>query len=123
VGCVLGTLLSPPDDEEVLKRFYYRTRPWGCWGPIRAKVAREHPDLVANRQFGRDLMNVVVGIVWQTALTATGIYLVLQNYSALAVCVGLVLVTSLILKFMWYDRLQDYPPDLEAATVAVAPRS
>jgi hypothetical protein len=86
-------------------------------------VAREHPDLVANRHFGRDLMNIVVGIVWQTSLTATGIYLVLQDYSALALCVGLVLVTSLILKRTWYDRLQDYPPDLEAPTTAVATRS
>jgi Na+/proline symporter len=123
VGCILGALLSPPDDEEVLKRFYYRTRPWGFWGPIREQVAREHPDLVANRHFRRDLFNVVVGIVWQTSLTATGIYLVLQDYSSIALCVGLVLATSLILKFTWYDRLQDYPPDLEAATVAVTPRS
>jgi len=28
VGCVLGTLLTAPEDEEVLKSFYRRVRPW-----------------------------------------------------------------------------------------------
>ncbi|RPJ60665.1 MAG: hypothetical protein EHM23_09615 [Acidobacteria bacterium] len=32
VGCVFGTLLTPAEDEEVLKSFYRRVRPWGFWG-------------------------------------------------------------------------------------------
>jgi hypothetical protein len=115
VGCILGSLLAPPDDERVLKEFYYRTRPWGFWRPIHAKVLREHPELVANRDFKRDVFNVVVGIVWQTALTATGIYIVLQQWREVALCVGVILVTSAILKFTWYDRLEDHPADLKVA--------
>jgi Na+/proline symporter len=115
VGCILGSLMAPPDDEEVLKRFYYRTRPWGFWRPIHRKVIREHPEIVANCDFKRDVFNVVVGIVWQTALTATGIYLVLQEWSKVAFCVGIILLTSAILKFTWYDRLEDYPADLKGA--------
>lgn len=115
VGCVLGSLMAPPDDEEVLKRFYYRTRPWGFWRPIHRKVVREHPELVANRDFKRDLFNVVVGIIWQTALTATGIYIVLQQWREVALCAGIILLTSAILKLTWYDRLEDQPPDLKEA--------
>jgi Na+/proline symporter len=121
-GCILGSVIAAPDDEEVLKRFYYLTRPWGFWRPIHEKVAREHPELVANPNFRRDVFNVVVGIVWQTALTATGIYLVLQQWREVALCAGLILVTSAILKFTWYDRLEDYPPDLQpAAPPALTP--
>ena len=29
-GCWLGSLLTPPDDVEVLKKFHPKTRPWGC---------------------------------------------------------------------------------------------
>jgi len=109
VGCVVVSLLTPPDDVEVLKRFYLRVRPWGFWQPIHKLVATEHPDATANTAFGRDMLNVLVGIVWQTALTTTGIYLVLQDYRRLAWSLGTVLATSIWLKFSWYDNLEDYP--------------
>ena len=38
VVLVLVTLLTPPESEETLKRFYARCRPPGCWGPISRQV-------------------------------------------------------------------------------------
>jgi SSS family solute:Na+ symporter len=116
VGCIAGSLLTAPDDPEVLQHFYLKVRPWGWWGPVREQLLATHPDLAANKDFCRDAVNVAVGIAWQTALTAAGIYLVLQNWTALGWCVAVIVVTSVILKFNWYDKLQDYPdgyqPDL-----------
>ena len=108
------SLITPPDDIEVLKRFYLQVRPWGLWRPIHDLVAAEHPDATANTAFGRDMLNVLVGIVWQTALTTTGIYLVLQDYHRLAWSLGVVLVTSVWLKFRWYDKLENYPSGFSA---------
>ncbi len=116
VGCLLGTLLTPPDDEEVLNQFYLKVRPWGFWGPVHNRLAERYPDLVANRAMGRDLLNVAVVIAWQTGLTVTGIYLVLQDYQSLSIAVGAVLVCSLFLKWNWYDRLEDYPQMPEGQT-------
>jgi SSS family solute:Na+ symporter len=113
VGCIAGTLLTPPDDDAVLEHFYLRVRPWGVWKPVHDRLALTHPGLVANTAFKRDMFNVLVGIVWQTALTATGIFLVLRDGRAIAICVSTVLVTAAILKFNWYDRLEDYPADLQ----------
>ena len=115
VGCIAGTLLTPPDDIAVLERFYLRVRPWGFWKPVHDRLLATHPGLVANRAFKRDMFNVAVGIVWQTALTATGIFLVLRDFRALAISVLLVLVSAVILKVTWYDRLEDYPADLRVA--------
>jgi solute:Na+ symporter, SSS family len=115
IGCVAGSLLTPPDDEEVLKNFYLKTRPWGFWRPIHDLVLADHPALAKNRAFKRDAVNVIVGIIWQTALTTTGIFLVLQDYPSLALSIGVVIVTSMILKLNWYDRLEDYPADLMGA--------
>ena len=115
IGCIAGTLLTPPDDSAVLERFYLRVRPWGFWRPVHDRLAATHPGLVANGAFRRDMFNVVVGIVWQTALTATGIFIVLRDVRALAISVGLVLVSAVILKVNWYDRLEDFPADLRAA--------
>ncbi len=116
IGCIAGTLATPPDDEEVLKQFYLKTRPWGFWGPIHAKLAQEHPGLERNTGFMRDATNVLVGVLWQTALVATGIFLVLQEFTAFAAAMTTVLVTSAVLKFNWFDKLEDYPADLAVTT-------
>src|SRR5690606_28939573 len=108
------SLLTPPDDEEVLKNFYLKVRPWGFWKPVYEKVAAEYPGLEANRDFGRDMFNVAVGIAWQTSITAAGIFLVIEEFTALLACVAVIAVTSVVLKRTWYDRLKDYP-DLPAA--------
>lgn len=122
IGCIAGSLLTPPDNEEVLKTFYLRVRPWGFWKPIHEKLAAEFPDLETNRNFRRDMLNVAVGIVWQTALTAAGIYLVLERFFELLVCGGLIVACSVFLKYNWYDRMEDYPRDLESYAAKMAPK-
>jgi len=111
-GCIIGSFATAPDDEEVLKNFYDKVRPWGFWGPIHDKLKLERPDLDANHDFPRDMFNVAVGIVWQTSQMALGIYLVIRDWHAVTICAALVLVTSGVLKFTWYDKLRDYPADM-----------
>ena len=118
-GCIAGSLLTAPDPPEVLRDFYLKVRPWGFWGPVHAAVVADHPEVEANKDFRRDMVNVLIGIVWQTGLVAIGILIVLEDIGALAVAVGVVVVTSALLKVNWYDKLEDYPeqPDLgDAAT-------
>jgi Na+/proline symporter len=112
-GCILGSLNTPPDDEEVLRNFYLRVRPWGFWRPVYKKILEDHPEVQPNRFFGRDVLNIAVGILWQTALTAAPIFLVLQFYSYFWVAMAVIVVTSVFLKFNWYDRMEDFPEDLE----------
>ena len=50
-GCLLGTFLTKPEDDEVLKAFYRRVRPWGFWGPVLAKVQRGRSELPAESRF------------------------------------------------------------------------
>jgi Na+/proline symporter len=106
VGCLAGTLLTKPEDDEVLKDFYRRVRPWGFWGPILAKVRAEDPTFERNKDFGRDMFNVAVGIVWQVSLVALPIYLVIQEFNPALVAAAIVAVTSIVLKFTWYDHLK-----------------
>lgn len=117
VGCIAGSLLTPPDDMNVLKNFYRLVRPWGFWQPVHALVVQEHPDVEANCSFRRDAFNVLVGMIWQTALTAAGIYLVLRDYNSLLVTLCLVAATSIILKINWYDKIEDYPKDIGTQTI------
>ncbi len=106
-GCVWGTYSAPATDMAVLREFYARTRPWGRWRPVHELVVRDDPSFRKNTDAGRDLLNVAVGIVWQTALVAAPIYLVLMRWVPFAVSAALVAVTSVVLKRNWYDRLED----------------
>lgn len=121
-GCIIGSLSTPPDDEEVLKNFYLKVRPWGFWKPVHDKLLSEYPDLHANNDFRRDMFNVAVGIAWQTALTAAGVFLVIQEFKSLLICVAVIVTASVILKYNWLDKLEDYPAHIskvEAETVTV----
>ena len=66
-GCFAGTLLTQPEDEQVLKDFYRRVRPWGFWGPILAKVRAEDPSFERNKDFWCDMFNVLVGVPRRSA--------------------------------------------------------
>ena len=105
-GSVAGSLLTPPEREDVLVDFYTRTRPWGWWGPVREAALRRDPDFEPNRNFLWDVFNVLVGVVWQTAFVALPIYVVIQDWRAAGVCAATILVTSGVLKRTWYDRLE-----------------
>jgi putative copper export protein len=85
--------------------FYRRVRPWGFWGPVLRKVLAEDPGFQRNKDFFRDMFNIAVGIVWQVSLVALPLYIVIQEYQRAAIAMSAILVTSLILKFAWYDHL------------------
>jgi Na+/proline symporter len=117
IGCLLGTFLTKPEEDAVLIDFYRRVRPWGFWGPVLKKVLAEDPGFKRNKDFFRDMFNIAIGIVWQVSLVALPLYVVIQEFDRAAMALGAILVTSLILKFTWYDHLieREVETDLAAA--------
>ena len=105
-GSLAGCLLTPPDDMEVLKSFYRSVRPWGFWHPVYLEVVHEDPDFAPNRAFKRDMFNSLVGVVWQMMLILLPVYLVIKEYRSMIVTLVLLVVTSIILKFSWYNKLE-----------------
>jgi Na+/proline symporter len=105
VGCLAGTLLTKPEDDEVLMTFYRRVRPWGFWGPILEKVRREDPGFQPNKDFWRDMFNIVVGISWQMSLVAFPVCIVIRKFDSALMSFAMIAATSLILKLTWYDHL------------------
>lgn len=105
VGCLIATYMTPPEEEEVLKDFYRRVKPWGFWGPIYAKVVKEDPSFRRNTDFYRDMMNIAVGTVWQTCFPLLAMYLVTRNFRNTGITFVVLVATSIILKKTWYDRL------------------
>ncbi|WP_163712276.1 sodium:solute symporter family protein [Mangrovibacterium lignilyticum] len=106
-GALLGTSLSKPTDEAVLKEFYRTVRPWGFWGPIKAKVMAEDPTFEPNRNFKLDMFNVVIGTIAQTALVALPIYIVLSDTVPIWITIIISIVCGVILKKTWWDKLPE----------------
>lgn len=112
--CIIVSLMTKADDMEVIKTFYLKVRPWGFWGPVYAELKKEYPQLKANTYFKRDAFNVIVGVIWQTALVAAPIFMVIKYWQEFIVSMIVVVITSLILWRTWYNTLEDYPDDLPA---------
>ena len=107
VGSVAGCLLTSPDNEEVLKKFYSSVRPWGFWDPIYRKVKAEQPGFRKNNGFGRDMMNSIFGIVWQMSMVVMPIFLVIHEYVYVLAALCVFIVSAILLKIYWYDRLEN----------------
>lgn len=107
IGCLVGTYLAPPTDEETLKSFYKTVRPWGFWKPVHEKVVAEDPSFQPNRRFKLDMFNVVLGIIAQCCLTLLPMYIVLWMQLPLLITVAILAVIVVILKRTWWDKLED----------------
>ncbi|MBB4660369.1 sodium:solute symporter family protein [Parvularcula dongshanensis] len=113
---VAGSLTTAPTEREVLHDFYKRTRPWGWWEPVRKSLSEaEGRRIAANPDLARDLVNVVIGICWQSALIAAPMFLVIGNTFGVLTAIVVAGVLSVALKFTWFDKICDYPVDVGAA--------
>ncbi len=107
MGSLLGCLLTKPDKEKVLIEFYKNVRPWGFWRPVYLKIKETDPDFKRNTNFSRDMFNSLIGIIWQMSLTVMPIFLVIRENFNMWIAFGTFIITSLILKFNWFDKLED----------------
>ena len=105
VASIVVCLKTPPETDEILESFYSTVRPWGFWKPVYDKLIRKYPNLQPNKNFGRDAFNVSIGIVWQLTLNIIPICIVIRQYKTLWISSVVLVTTSIIMKFTWYDKL------------------
>ena len=107
IGSVLGSLFTERESDETLKKFYRQVRPWGFWKPVHRMILADDPSFKGNKDFWRDMFNVVVGVVWQLSLMAFPVFLIIREWKAFYIATGIMIVTSIILKFTWWNKLKD----------------
>ncbi len=107
IGSIIGTYSAPPTEEAVLKTFYKNVRPWGFWTPIYEKLKLENPDFKKNSDFGRDMFNVVTGVIAQTALVIIPMYLIFRQDTPLYISMVVLIVCIGLLKKYWWNTLEE----------------
>jgi Na+/proline symporter len=111
VGCIVGSLMTDAEADEVLMKFYMQVKPWGFWRPILVKVREFYPSFEPNKTLKKDTFNIVIGVLWQTSLVLVPMSLVTKQYPLLIGVASIVLVTSIILKFTWWNKLDEAGKD------------
>ena len=104
VGSIAISYMFPPTNSEDLEHFYSKTRPFGFWGPVRAKFSDEiiAPIAVENR---RDIMATFFAVPWMLFLGITPMMVVTKQWTYALICGSILLVLSVVLYFIWYKHL------------------
>jgi Na+/proline symporter len=128
VGCIIGSFLTEPEEDAVLMKFYMQVHPWGFWKPVISKVHQFYPEFQSNKKFKLDMFNVVVGIIWQVSLVIFPMALVSKEYPSLVFICLSILITSIILKFTWWNKLDEssketLPTDFDERILTQVPTS
>jgi len=108
LGSFLGTLLTPATSMETLKQFYATVRPWGWWNPVYKALKSEDNSFTKNTNFVPDMLNCVIGVVWQSSMILLPIYFMIRDYPKTLIALGVFVITSVILKFTWLDKVKKY---------------
>ncbi|HMQ43897.1 MAG TPA: sodium:solute symporter, partial [Mariniflexile sp.] len=108
LGSFLGTFLTPATSMETLKAFYENVRPWGWWQPVYKALKKENVSITKNTDFISDMLNCVVGVVWQSSMILLPIYFLIRDYPKTGVALLVFVITSVILKFTWLDKVKNY---------------
>ncbi|MGY6647704.1 sodium:solute symporter family protein [Wenyingzhuangia sp. IMCC45574] len=107
IGSIVGTYSAPPTDEAVLKEFYKNVRPWGYWKPIHEKLVQEGAEIESNKDFGKDMFNVFIGVVAQTALVVMPMYLIFRQTTPLLISLAVTVLCIILLKKFWWNSLNE----------------
>lgn len=107
IASIVASYMSQPEEDDVLIKFYTSVRPWGLWGPVYQKTLQRDPGFRRNTAFKRDVLNIAVGIAWQMTLVAVPVFLITQNFKPMWIAIGIMILTSVFLKFNWYNKLEE----------------
>ena len=53
--------------------------------------------------------NSIIGIVWQSSMIVLPIFLMIRDYPKTLISLSIFLITSLILKYTWLDKVRKLP--------------
>ena len=104
IGAILGSLLTKPTDDDVLKNFYKKTKPFGFWGKYKDTLDPETRIKVRREHF-YDLISLPFVVAWQYLLLLLPVLLVTGNFKALKVVAVLFVIALLGVYIFWYRNL------------------
>jgi Na+/proline symporter len=107
-GTIIASLLTEPLPDDVTRRFYLTTRPFGFWKPFRDALPA-NVRAAWRREHRNDLIATAVALVWQVSLFMLPMQFLTHNWPAFFCIAPVLAVSSVGLYFFWWKNLP--PPD------------
>jgi hypothetical protein len=103
LACIVIALLTPATDDETLRNFYARTRPFGFWGHIKNSVGLDVKRI--DKENNRDIFSTFVAVPWMLFMGITPMLFVIKQWNYFWMSAGILLVLSVTLYFTWFKHL------------------
>jgi len=100
---LLTTLLTPPESQETLLRFYHRCRPPGLWKPIISAFGPEKSAEVS-RDFRHDLLTCAVGVLLCGSMVVLLNALVAQALDLILISATVMVTSGVVYIFRWRHK-------------------
>lgn len=118
-GTVLVTIIVSfifrPAPDDVLEKFYRRTKPFGLWGPLKKRLDPETLRRM-NKEHRNDILAVPFVLGWQVTMFLMAMQVVMHAWKSFAVTLAISAVCVTGMYFFWYRHLpkENYWPEDEA---------
>ncbi len=107
IAAIVTSYFTKKQSVETLMHFYTNTKPWGFWNPIKNIALHQDVSFKPNKRFSADMFNIVVGIIWQMTMIIIPIYLVIRDMDKALLFVAIWVISSIVLYFSWYKKLDN----------------
>ena len=104
IGLIIATYATQPTDENVLREFYKRTRPFGLWGRIRQAIP-DHIMMKVNAENRRDIVSVCMAVPWQVILFLSMMMIILRRWDSFSWLLIILVALSAGLYYFWFRHL------------------
>lgn len=103
-GSIIGALLTPATDTNVLRNFYRTTWPFGFWGQFKQELPHNVQRQV-NSEHRRDLTAVPFALMFQVTLFLAPMLVIVRNWYALLLCFAIATIALVGLYQVWLKHI------------------
>lgn len=103
-ACIVIALITEPTDDDTLRAFYRKTRPFGFWGRIRESLTDFDLEAV-HRENRRDIWSTVIAVPWMLFMGITPMLFVTKQWEYFGYASALLVALSIFLYFNWFRHL------------------
>ncbi len=104
LGCLIGTYLSKPTDNNILENFYKTTRPFGFWKPYR-KLLSETENIILRRETKYNLLSLPFAFCWMVTIYLLPLQLMIKEFKAASITFVVFAISIVGLYEFWYIKL------------------
>ena len=101
---VIGTYLTKPTSDDVLKNYYQKVRPFGFWGNLKY-LFPENQQKKIKAENRNDLLALPFAFFWQVTILLLPMQLLIGAFKSFFVTLAILIISLLGLYKFWYTKL------------------